>query len=74
MNIILFCTAIRNVYMYKCIYTFVYNHTQIYIKPDMKVKILRKARRLNMSVSQLMILGALSYERPAEKGGVGNDL
>lgn len=51
-----------------------YNHTQVYIKPDVKVKILRKARRLNMSVSQLMILGALNYEVPAEKGGVGNDL
>ena len=43
------------------------------MKPELKVKIVRKAQRLHLSVSRLMILGALSYVDSPSKGGRDDD-
>ncbi len=38
------------------------HRTTIYIKPEEKVKIIRKAQKLKMPMSRLLIMGALEYQ------------
>ena len=43
------------------------SRTQVYIRPEIKVKIMRKAQRLGISVSKLLVEGALQYVPIREK-------
>lgn len=38
------------------------NHTMIYIRDEDKRKLVKKAKEMNMSLSQLMIKAALEYD------------
>jgi hypothetical protein len=44
----------------------------VYVKADDKIKLLQKARKMGISVSQLLVLGGLSYSR-SEATNATND-
>lgn len=41
-------------------------HVCIYVRPHDRIKIMRKARRLGLSISELLVLGALEYNPQKE--------
>lgn len=44
----------------------------VYVKANDKIKLLQKARKMGISVSQLLVLGGLSYSR-SEATNATND-
>ncbi len=57
-----------------CVYSHDMSSLNVYVKADDKVKLLRKSRRLGVSVSKLMVESALNFEpdKNPEKEGVRN--
>ncbi len=45
-----------------CVYTYCMGQIDIYIKDDDKIKLVRKASKMRISVSKLMVRAALEYE------------
>lgn len=41
--------------------------TLIYLRPELKVKLIRKAEKYNISLSKLLVKGGFQYDGNAEK-------
>lgn len=41
--------------------------TLIYLRPELKVKLMRKAEKYNISLSKLLVEGGFQYEEKPEK-------